>query len=127
MIKREAIHATLGKTFADKIDLTVIDVSDEIHYTRRELVDFIGCANFKAASLLNKALRKLKITTIKGLYKVDPLSLYRIKGVGDTTVFVAMCILDAHKYNVMDWWAWRDDDQKKAAIARAKKYLQEVA
>lgn len=127
MLKRESVHATLGKTFADKLDEPVISVSDELNYSRREMVDFIGNANFSAASRLNKALKKLKVTTIKGLYEIDPFSLYRMKGIGDTTVFVVMCILNAHKYNVMEWWNWKDAEQKKAAIARAKKHLQEVA
>lgn len=127
MIKREAIHATLGKTFADRVDDVILDVSDELRYTRREMIDFIGNANFSAAARLNKALKKLKVKTIKQLFEVDPFSLFRMKGVGDTTVFVVMCILDAHKYNVMEWWAWKDADQKKAAIARAKKHVQEVA
>lgn len=127
MIKREVIHATLGKGFADKMDDMILNVSSELSYSRREMIDFIGNANFSAAARLNKVLKKLKVSTIKDLAKLDPFSMYRMKGIGDTTVYVAMCILDAHKYNVMEWWNWKDDSQKKAAIARAKRHLQEVA
>lgn len=126
MMKREVIHATLGKGFADKIDEVIINYGDLI-YTRREMIDFIGNANFNAAMRLNKLLKKLKIKTLGQLAKISPYDLYKVKGCGDTTVYVAMCILDTHKYNVMEWWQWKDDTQKKAAIARAKRYLQEVA
>lgn len=126
MIKREVIHATLGKGFADRLDEVIISAG-EIVYTRREMIDFIGNANFNAAARLNKLLKRLKIKTLGQLAKISPYDLYKVKGCGDTTVYVAMCILDTHKYNVMDWWLWKDDDQKKKAIARAKRHLQEVA
>lgn len=109
MINRETINNTLGKTFADKLDELIIS-NGKLEYTRREMVEILHCANFISAVKLNKVLRKLKIGTAAQLSNTDPFSLLRIRGVGESTVFVAMCILDAHEYDVEAWWGWKQDN-----------------
>jgi hypothetical protein len=77
------------------------------------MVEDLGCANFVAAVTLQKVLRKFGITTPSQLFKTDPFSIVRVKGVGETTMFVAMCILDAAQYNVKDWWGWKETNELK--------------
>lgn len=132
MIRRETITQVIGKTFADKLDELVFQ-SGEMGYSRREMVDELGCANFIAAARLQKVLRRLGVNTPAQLYKTDPFSLARSKGIGEASIFVAMCILDASKYDVLKWWGWKDTNDvrfstfKRQAITRASKRKQEVA
>ena len=132
MINRETVEHTIGKGFADKIDSEVFKVTVNWFYTKREMVEELGCANFQAASRLSKVLKRLKINTPKELWEADPFSLVRAKGIGEASIFVAMCILDANKFNVEKWWGWNDNvvkfsSFKANAMRRAAKHKQEVA
>lgn len=124
MLNYTTIHATLGKGFADKTDEIVFAIGD-MEFSRREFIDTIGNANFIAASRLTKVLKRLKINTITKLHKIDPYSLYRVKGIGDTAVYVAMCVLASHGADVIKWWG-PETVEKHAAIRKAKKRKQEV-
>lgn len=132
MLKPQIVVDTIGKTFADKLDETIIDVSDEISYTRREMVEKLGCANFLAAYRLQKVLKRLKIMTASQLHRTDPFSLVRTKGIGEAAMFVAMCILDLHGYDVIKWWRWKESNVvkfstfKHQAMNRARKHKQAV-
>lgn len=125
MIKRKTVETTIGKTFADKLDEIVIDISPTLSFSRREMVDKLGCANFIAAARLQKVLKRLKILTPGQLFRFDPFSLYRTRGIGDAAVFVAMCILEAFGYDVMMWWNVEGKEKQKA-IRRTSKRKQEV-
>ena len=133
MLKRDVVEKTIGKTFADKLDELIIDVSHELTFTRREMVEDLRCANFLAANRLNKVLKKLSISTPAQLNRTDPFSLLRVKQVGEATVFVAMCILDANGYSVEKWWGWKDTNvlkfsaYKHQAARRSSKRKQDVA
>jgi hypothetical protein len=132
MIKRETVEKVIGKSFADKVDGEVFKVTIEWFYTRREMVEQLGCANFIAAAKLSKVLKRLKISTPKALWDMNPIDLARAKGVGEASIFVAMCILEANKFDVEKWWGWNDNvvkfsTFKSHAIARARKHKQEVA
>lgn len=113
MIERKTVENTIGKSFADKLDEIIINVSPKLRFTRRQIVDDLGCANFVAAIRLEKALRKLGIETPAQLFRTDPFSLVRVKGIGETSVFVAMCILDFAQYNVEEWWGWKETNELK--------------
>lgn len=113
MLNRDIVEATISKGFADKLDEIVLDISPSLSFTRRQMVEVLGCANFVAATVLQKALKKLNITTPAQLFKTDPFSLVRVKGVGEATIFVAMCILDAAEYNVQEWWGWKKTNDLK--------------
>lgn len=131
MISRPRIERILGKTFADKLDETVFNVG-AMKYSRRQMVDELGCANFIAAIRLQKALRRLGISTPAQLNKLDPFSLARVRGIGESSLFVAMCILDHNQYNVIDWWEYKDNVAKFStfkhhAMQRANRRKQEVA
>lgn len=60
--------------------------------TLRDLLE-MHCPNFVAAKRLHKALRKLQIDSPAKLYKLDPYSLYNMRGVGVSQLFVAECVL----------------------------------
>jgi hypothetical protein len=108
MLARNKIESTLGKTFAETLDTSVFTVG-HWGYTRRDMVDTLGCANFIAAARLARALKRLQIQSPSQLHKMDPFSLVRIRGIGEACLFVAMCILDASGYSVEDWWGWKQD------------------
>jgi len=133
MIGRETVEKTIGKGFADKLDEFIFEVSQDLSYSRREMVDELGCANFIAAARLAKVLRKLKIYTPGQLHRLDPFSLARSKGIGESALFVAMCILEAKGYDVEKWWGWKGTNVvkfstfKSHAMAKARRHKQEVA
>ncbi len=131
MLTKETVAKTIGKGFADKLEEIIIE-SGNIVVTRRDMVEELGCANFNAAANLSKVLRKLGISTPAQLYKTDPFSIVRVKRVGEAAMFVAMCILAAHDYDVIKWWGWKDTNSlkfssfKHNAINRASKRKHEV-
>ena|SRR5215475_5697333 len=131
MLNRETIETTIGKSFADRLEEVIIDAGPKLVITRRTLVEELGCANFVAAARLNKALKKLSIETPAQLFRTDPFSIARLKGVGESTIYVAMCILDAAQYSVTEWWGWKETNKvkfstfKHNAIHRASKNAHE--
>lgn len=133
MLERKVVENTIGKTFADSLDEIVIDVSDKLTFTKRMMVENLGCANFAAASRVNRVLKKLKIETPAQLFRTDPFSLARTKSIGATSIYVVMCILDASQYNVEEWWGWKETNVlkfssfKHNAIRRARLRKQDIA
>jgi len=120
MLTRETVESTIGKGFADKLDEVIIEISEDFKFTRREMVEELGCANFVAAYRLQRVLKRLKITSPHELYKLDPFSLVRSKGIGEAAMFVAMCILDAGQYDVAKWWGWKNTNTLKFSSFKAK-------
>lgn len=132
MLDRKIVESVIGKGFADKLDEAVLNVSQSLSYSRREMVEDLGCANFIAAARLEKVLKRLKIFSPAQLYRTDPFSLARAKGIGEAALFVAACILDANDYSVEKWWGWNDNvvkfsTFKSHAMKRASRRKQEVA
>src|SRR3970040_2435368 len=130
MIARTKVENIIGKGFADKLDEVVIE-SGKLIYTRREMVERLGCANFIAAAKLSKILRRLGIATPAQLNNMDPFSLARVKGIGESCLFVALCILEEAEYDVEEWWQYKDNNVKfssfKAhAITHSRKRKHEV-
>lgn len=132
MLTKETVANTIGKNFADKLDETILFVSRDISYTRRQMIDDLGCANFQAAYRLQRVLKRLEIYTPAKLFRTDPMSLARAKGIGEAAIFVAMCILDFEKYDVAEWWGWNKTNTvkfstlKSKAIKKASKRKHEV-
>ena len=130
MMHRDSIEHVLSRSFADKLDEIIFSVGNT-EYSRRKMVEELGCANFIAAAKLTKVLRRLKISSVKGIWDVDPVDLARAKGIGEASIFVVMCLLDAHKFDVEKWWGWNNNSVKFStfknnAISRAKRRSQEV-
>lgn len=133
MIERKQVEQVIGKGFADKLDAPIFNMSNGWQYTRRQMVEDLGCANFIAAAKLSKVLGRLKIHSPAQLFRLDPASLARTSGIGESCLFVAMCILDAAQYNVMEWWEYKRDNVvkfstfKQQVIKKARKRKHEVA
>lgn len=130
MIARTKVENIIGKGFADKLDELIVD-SGKLVYTRREMVEHLGCANFIAAAKLSKILRRLGISTPAQLNNMDPYSLARVKGIGESCLFVALCILEAAEYDVEEWWQYKENNVKFSsfkshATSRASKRKHEV-
>ena len=131
MIKQTIVNDIIGKTFADKLEEVIFPVSPSFNYTRREMVENIGCANFIAAQNLAKVLKRLGIKSAQELYKIGPHSLLRSKGIGETSLFVAMCILYSEGFSVLKWWGWTKEHTKFAAyrhqiIKKSRNRKQEI-
>lgn len=83
-----------GKAFLDRFDEVVIEIGSTA-FTRREMIEKLKCANFAAAKTLTWALERFKPQDARELSRrVDIHDLFGIKGVGVTTVYVWMCVLD---------------------------------
>lgn len=127
MIKRQRIENVFGKTFADSFDVLVMDLGPRLNFTKREMVEDLGCPNFAAATRLNRVLKRLGISTPAQLQKLDAPSLIRVRGIGTTSLFVVQCIFDYLEADFEAWWGYRQDNVvkfstfKAKAIARAKK------
>jgi len=131
MLNQDVIKTTIGKGFADKMEEYIMDESPSMRFTRRQMIDELGCANFLAAYRLSKVLKRLKISTPLQLARFDPFSLVRTRGIGETAMYVAMCILDFNKYDPVKWWGFNGNETKIStmkhnAIRKAKKRNQEL-
>jgi hypothetical protein len=101
MIKR------LPKAFVDHLEREcVLQLGKHYKFSRALMIEKLKCGNFIAAKRLTKALKKLRIRSPHELYALDPDSLWRMKGVGITQVFVAMCVLEAFDFDVSKWMGW---------------------
>lgn len=101
---------------------TVLEFS-ELPYTRREMIELLGCGNFIAAKRLTVACKQFDILTLPDLDRVGLHGLLRIAGVGERAAWVAACLLHNGRYDVM---AWIDRDSEevsrsvKGGIAKAQ-------
>lgn len=90
-------------------------------YTRQTCVTELGCPNFKAAQNLSHALGSIGVDSIKALAKTTPADLLRLEGVGERTVFVALCVLDATLQGKQaDRWLHSDETDKPKPKVSAK-------
>lgn len=103
MILRKTVEKIIGKTYADKLDEPLFVVGT-MSYSRRQMVEDLGCANFVAATRLSKVLNKLRVHTSRQLFMIDPASLFRVHGIGESCMFVAMSVIDANGFDVDEWW-----------------------
>lgn len=86
-------------------------------YTREACVRQLGCPNFRAAQNLSKALSDLGVKSTTALAKTTPRDLLGLAGVGERTVFVALCVLDVEAPKMAQRWLHSDEKQngKRAA------------
>jgi len=133
MIERKVVENTIGKTFADSLDELIIVAGEKLTFTKRGMIEILGCANFAAGKRVDRVLKRLKIETPAQLFKTDPYSIARTRTIGATSMYVIMCILDAAQYNVEEWWGWKKTNAlkfssfKSHAMRRATKRKQDVA
>jgi len=93
-----------GKTWIDKQSEPLLELGNK-RWTRYELVSRVGCGNYKAISILMQALKDLNVRSVQALSKLPPTALAATKGVGTTTLFAAMCLLESEGYDVEAWYA----------------------
>ena len=88
-------EAMVGRSFLGRLDEVILEIG-ETTFTCREMIDKLHCGNFAAAKNLSWALERFKPENARELARrVDIEDLFVIKGVGVTTVYVWMCVLDA--------------------------------
>jgi hypothetical protein len=73
-------------------------------WTRYELVSKVGVGNFKAVMILIDALQKLGVKDIESVKKLSVMAIASIKGVGPTTLFVLMSLLQNEGTDVQEWY-----------------------
>jgi len=79
-------------------------------FTREACVRELGCPNFRAAQNLSTALQSIGCTSTKQLANTTPKDLLRLEGIGERTVFVALCVLDAVESNkTAERWLHSDE------------------
>jgi len=99
------------------------DVAFEVggdQFSRQDMIDDLGCANFIAASNLSRLLFRLKVVSALQLFELGPLSLARVRGIGESAMWVATCYLDSKGYNVELWWGWNDQSVKFSTMKHRK-------
>jgi hypothetical protein len=92
-----------GKTWIDHQATPVLQLGKR-SFNRYEMVSKLGCGNLVAAKNLMGILGELQVSSLKDLKALDPAALASIKGVGPTTLFVAMCLLEAEGVDVDAWY-----------------------
>ena len=92
-----------GKTWVDRQSDPLLTLGNR-KWTRYELVSKIGVGNFRAVTILLDALQRLGIHTLDDLKGVNPLALAAVRGVGTTTLFVVMSLLDSEGVNATTWY-----------------------
>lgn len=91
-------------------------------YTREACVRELGCPNFRAAQNLGEALKSIGVDSTKQLAATTPRDLLRLQGVGERTVFVALCVLDAvEDGKTANRWLHSDERGAKPADDRKPK------
>lgn len=98
----------------------IFSVSEELRFTRQYAITQLQCANWIAIGKLAKLLKRLKIKTARQLFAYGPERLINTENIGHTTLYVAMCLLDHHGYDVADWWGWTDREETRAKKPRAE-------
>jgi hypothetical protein len=102
----------IGKAFVEKLETEVVLKIGDTEFARQGMIDSLGCANFNAAARISRTLKRLRVHSIPELFRMDPATLYRIRGVGDTQVYVIMCVLDHFGYSVKEWWGWSEESNR---------------
>ena len=113
----------LGASFVHKQNEIVLRVGSK-QWTRMQLVQQVGVGNLAAAAKLSTVLRKTKVDSLEKLYAVDPRDFALIPQLGETTVFVAMAVLQANGFNVDRWIQQIADEKKKVVTFRTLKIAQ---
>lgn len=103
MITLNKLRPRLGKTFIDRLTGDVVLSIGSQTYSRDGLVRELKVGNFAAARRLGKVLEELEITRVEDLASLAPEDLARVRGVGETTVYVLLCLQDALRQKPLEW------------------------
>lgn len=125
MLNPEQWTGVFGKTWVDRQTEPIFTLGTK-RWTRYQLVSRVGVGNYRAVTILMDALQRLHVNSVKDLWNLSPVALASIKGVGVTTLFVTMSLLDSEEFNVKEWYAHHQTfttlkNQEKKKKADAKK------
>ncbi len=122
MLQLAKLRPRLGKTFIDRLTSDVILAIGNHKFTRSDLVRECHVGHFGAARHLGNVLRdELGITKPEQLASLAPEDLASMEGVGETTVYVLLCLQDHMKVKPMEFaTTWRTQ-VKHARDAKEKK------
>lgn len=110
----------LGTSFVNRQEEIVLRIGTK-QWTRTQLVQHIGIGNIAAAGKLSTVLRKAGVKNIEQLYTLDPRELSLIKGLGETTIYVAMAVLHIEGFNAAQWYKEAVGAQRRAVTFRTMK------
>lgn len=120
-------HRLCGQGLRDTLNEPILRIGAE-QLSRSDLVNVYGVGNFTAAIRLNHVLGSLGYPTASQLAKIDPQSIARRTGVGETQLYLLSCVLEVKGVDVFAWWRWdregrevRFSTHKHHAVRRAKK------
>lgn len=130
----EFVEHVLGRSFRNYLTEAIITIDDHM-ISRDELVHNYGVGNLMAARKLGEGLKELNIKTTQDLFNMDPLSLVRHNGLGERSIFVAMCLLERKGKSPTRWWdknfntkfstAKHNAKEEQKALVRAKRRQRE--
>lgn len=99
-----AVHAKfLGQTFISRLNEPALQIGKDV-WTRHQLADELRVANFKAAALVTRALRELKVKNLEEVFSWDPTSLAVVHNLGETGMYVLLRALEAKGHNPKAWY-----------------------
>ncbi len=103
MRQRDEWEFKLGKTFLDKFSEIVLAVGRDM-FTRREMIEKLGCANFTAAKRLTWALDRFRPKSVREVAgRITLNDLWAVDGVGITTVYVWTSVLEYSGIDSVNW------------------------
>lgn len=123
-IDPHAHQGFLGKHFVDNQDYVVLRIGNR-EWTRLQLVQDIGVGHIAAAGKLSTVLRKAGVRSMEDLYAVNPRELALVRGLGETTVYVAMALLKKEGFDVSRWYQLAEGAKKRVVTFRSMKLWSE--
>lgn len=109
----------LGKTFVTRLSETALQIGSDA-WSRHELANDLGCGNYRAASLVTRAMRKLKVRSIEEVFTYDPIDLAGIHQLGETGMWVLLRALEAKGFNTLAWYGANRKDTELVTFRTLK-------
>lgn len=93
----------LGQAFVKRQDEVALQIGKTV-WSRYELTSALGVGNYRAAALVTRALRHLKLDRIEDIFTCDPADLADEKMLGETGMWVLLRVLEAKGFNPKEWY-----------------------
>ena len=118
MLQLAKLKPRLGKTFIDRLTSDIILKVGNSQYSRDDLVRECKVGNFGAARRLGRVLEDLGIESANDLARLSPEDLAAVKGVGETTVFVLLCVQDHMRITPLEFETTWTTQRRHAKLAK---------
>lgn len=110
LTNRRVTH-TLGRPFIQRMDEVVFNLG-ATRITRQQLADIANpFPSVRCVRRLEEICKQRGLTNLNALYEFGPTALATVEGAGETTLWVAMCLLDHAGLSVVGWFDWRRQDE----------------